>query len=184
MTSSTSNGSRRAAPSPLPRYLEERWFTLTQAIALPAFIALPIVMFTAGWLEVEVATVMASAGLVLFPVALFLSPYSVGFSHIHISDEGLALWWGQQKKLPARELGAAYVLSEPDACAAARQGRYRGIKIPMGRCSYWMGGGDGPAVFVEQERPDGRTVGWLLATREPEAVIEALAEVRDAQRDG
>lgn len=182
MTSSTSDGSP-AASAPQLLYLEERWFTLTQAIVMSAIISLPIIMFSASWVDVGVATVAASAGLILLPIVLFLSPYSVGFSHIHISEAGLALWWGQQRKLPARELGAAYVLEEADACAAARQGRHRGIKIPMGRCSYWMGGGDGPAVFVEQERPGKDIVGWLLATREPDAVIEAVAEARDRRRD-
>lgn len=165
-------------------YLEEHFLTLNQAIILSGFIGLPIVAVTAGWFPLDPLTIATFGGILLFIVLLFLSPLSVGFSHIRITREGLALWWNRQCKLPARELGAAYVLDEHEAGTAAARGNYRGIRIPTGRSSYLVGGREGPAVFVEQHRADGRTVGWLLATKEPEAVIEALAEVRDAQRDG
>ena len=174
MTSSTSD------PSAI--YLEERWFTFNQALVISVLVGVPIVMITARWVYSVVAVAAAFAGMVVVAIVLFLSPHSVGFSHIRITTQGLALWWGQQRKLPAAELGAAYVIEEHEAGAAAAAARYRGIKIPAGRCSYLVGGREGPAVFVEQHLPDGRTVGWLLATRDPEAVIEALAEVRDGQR--
>lgn len=166
-------------------YLEERWYTFNQALVIAILIGVPTVMISAGWFPGgEALTAGIFAGFVVFFVVLFLSPLSVGFSHIRITAAGLALWWNQQCKLPARELGAAYVLDEQEAGTAAARGNYRGIKIPTGRSSYLVGGREGPAVFVEQRRPDGTTVGWLLATREPQAVVEALGEVREAQAGG
>jgi hypothetical protein len=59
------------------------------------------------------------------------------------------------------------------------RGRFQNLKIPTGKSSYPVMGGAGTAVFVEQLRPDKPPIGWLLGTRNPDAVIAALKHLRD-----
>lgn len=120
--------------------------------------------------------------MLLAALILLVSPLAFTFGWLHISGAGLKLWPLGLSRLPVADLGDVEIIREDEAVVAARQGRWRGTRIPTGRSSYSRWGGDGPAVFVEQYRPGKDAVGWLLATREPEVVIDALTEVRDAHR--
>lgn len=157
--------------------------TATQVGFLLVILVVPAVMVANGSAFLEPGLVALVSGVFLLLLAIFISPLTVGFGHIRIDSKGLAVWWGGLMKVPANELGEAMVVPYHEVGPAARSGRYRGIKIPTGHSSCWVGGEYKPAVFVAQHRPDGQTVGWLLASREPEVVVEALREVRDRHRE-
>lgn len=143
----------------------------------------PIVMVVTQQVALDRGYVAIFGGLFAVMLAISISPLTVGFGHIRIDSKGLAVWWGGLMKVPAKQLGEVMVVPYHEVGRAARSGRYRGIKIPTGHSSCWVGGEYKPAVFVAQHRPDGQTVGWLLASREPEVVVEALREVRDRHRE-
>lgn len=182
MASSISDGGpSTGAPEPL--WVERRWLTGTQVAFLLAIVVVPAFMVSNGSVSFEPALLAVAAGLFLMMLAIFISPLTVGFGHLRVDDAGLAVWWGGLMKVPAKQLGEVMVVPYHEVGPAARSGRYRGIKIPTGHSSCWVGGEYKPAVFVAQHRPDGQTVGWLLASREPEVVVEALREVRDRHRE-
>lgn len=185
MTSSTSDdGTVDSAPTPA-LWIERRWFTGMQLVYLTVIVAVPAFLLrrdgvTGDDLRPAVAVF---GGFFLFMLAICVSPLTVGFGHIRIDQEGLAMWWGGLMKLPAEQIGDAVIVPPEEVGRAARRGLYREIKIPIGHSSCWGGGQSQPAVFVEQRRPNREPVGWLLATMEPEVVVEALVEVRDRQRE-
>lgn len=146
------------------------------AIVVPAlYVGLPLARTDPS----QILGVVRFFGVALLGVLLLLlSPLTFSFGRLRISAGGLRLFPFGLVRLPAAELGEAVIVPEDEATVAARHGRWHDTKIPTGRSSYSRWGGEGPAVFVAQERADGTTVGWLLATRDPAAVIEALAEVR------
>lgn len=186
MTSSTSDHGPQAADPEPPLWVERRWFTGMQAVLLTLIIVVPAFLLRrdgATGADLRLTAVVFGA-FFLFMLAICVSPLTVGFGHLRIDRKGLAVWWGGLMKVPIEQLGDAMIVPPEEVGPAARRGRYREIKIPVGHSSCWAGGQSEPAVFVEQHRPDGKTVGWLLATREPEVVVEALAEVRDGRRDG
>lgn len=169
------------------RYNERRglgfvgWLGVGVVVVPAIYVALPLVSTD----PVQLWGVARFFGIALLGIlGLLVSPLAFTFGCLHISEAGLKLFPLGLMRLPRTELGDLTIIPEEEAIAAARLGRWRGTRIPTGHSSYSRWGGDGPAVFVEQQRPDRETVGWLLATREPEAVIETLAEVRDVHRDG
>jgi len=164
--------------------LEKRWFTLMQVTFLSIMAVVPAVMVAGGWISFGPGLFAAFGGHLAWILVIFISPLTVGFGHIRIDRSGLALWWGGLMKAPAEQLGDAVIVPAHEVGTAVSRARYRGIKIPTGHSSCGVRGQSKPAVFLEQDRPGKATVGWLLATRDPEAVVEALSEVRDGRRDG
>lgn len=146
------------------------------AIVVPAvYIGAPLVRTNPA----ELWDVARFFGVALLGALLLLaSPLAFTFGRLRISTAGLWLFPLGLMRLPRSELGDAVIIPEAKAVLAARHGTWGDVRIPTGRSSYSRWGGEGPAVFVEQHRGDGKTVGWLLATREPEVVVEALGEVR------
>jgi hypothetical protein len=184
VTSSASEqrGASRSARAAGTLYVERRWLSGTQTVgfAVIGVIAAVMLLDTARRDPEKIpVTALVLLGFAALALVLSLSPLTDGFSHIRVDGSGLALWWGPLFRLPAAELGDAVVVPEREAGPAARRGRYRDVRIPLGRASYPNLGGAGRAVFVEQRRPGKGTIGWLLATRDPDAVVAALTRLRE-----
>lgn len=184
MTSSASDRTRppRASRTDDTLYVERRWLTRGQVFVFVLIGAIGAFMLIAGPTREPRdlrRLALVYAGLLALLFLISLTPLTDGFSHIRVSGSGLALWWGPLFRLPAAELGDAVVVPEREAGPAARRGRYRDVRIPLGRASYPNLGGAGPGVFVEQRRPGKPPIGWLLATRDPEAVVAALTRLRE-----
>lgn len=114
-------------------------------------------------------------------LGLFISPMSTGFDHIRITREGLALWTFGLFRLPVRELGDFCVVPEEEVSQLGPWDGYRGARFSFGRGTYPLKEKAGPAVFIEQRRPGKRPLAWMVATRNPDAVIEALRQLRQQQ---
>lgn len=186
MTSLTSRPGA-AEPSNLPQgalYRERRWFGATEAsifMGLGAVALFMVVSTARDEPEDLVAVALAVLALTALAVGILLMPGTYTCGHIRIDQSGLALWWPWRLRLPAAEIGDVVIVPEEEAGPAARAGRYAGVKIPTGRSSYSVWGGMGRAVFVEQRRAGKPARGWLVATRDPEGVVEALERVRDGR---
>jgi len=169
----------RSASVGLP-YVERRWATPLQATVLSALALFTVVALLHAVLSApdSLPAALYVAAMLVMALLIWTSPFTVGFGHIRVDEHGLSLWWGRLRRLPSEQIGPARIVAEAEAGTAASRGVYDGIPIKAGRSSYPIYGGDGPAVFVEQRRPGRKPIGWLLASRDPAAVVSALEAVR------
>ncbi len=162
-------------------YLEPRWLTGAGIWVLIAAVG-PGVIYLAFLTPEDPEdfrrVALAVVGLLILMLLLFVSPLTSEFRHIRIDQTGLTLWWARYFHLPADQIGEIEVVPEDQAMRATRRHRYRGLRIQFGRSTYAARGYEGPAVFVEQRRPGKEPVGWLLSTRDADAVVAALDAVR------
>ncbi len=125
------------------------------------------------------AALVVLAGLVVVYALVAWAPGSSEFKSVRVDRSGLTV--GRQF-LPAEEVGHAAVVSEAEASSAALRRRLLGTRIGSKNVSYAYFANSGPAVFVVQERAGLERPGWMIATRDPEGLLAALAELRRRSR--
>lgn len=163
-------------------YVEPRWLTGAGVWVLIAAVGpgvLYLTLFTPDDADDLLRVMLGYIGLLILMLLIFVSPLTTEFRHIRIDRSGLTLWWARYFHLPADQIGDIVLVPEDQAVRVARRHRYQDLRIQFGRCTYAARGYEGPAVFVEQRRPGKRSYGWLLSTRNPDAVVAALEAVRD-----
>jgi len=181
MTAASSPDRSTDPQKPDVLFRESHWLTWTEVWVFIAVLGPALGVLASGLWEDPEDVRRVALGLVGTTVLLGLiavSPLTTGFRHIHIDESGLTLWWARYFHLPADQIGDVIIVPEEEAGPAALRHRYGGLRIAFGRCTYAVRRNEGPAVLVEQHRPDGKIVGWLLSTRDPAALIAALETVR------
>lgn len=116
------------------------------------------------------------AGTVAVILALAAAPWGPEFKSITVDDRGLTVG---RRTLPAAAVGRTWHLEPTGAAGTVPRGRFEGMRITRSTFGFIATGDD--AVVVE-DRSRERPSAWLIATRDPEALIDALADLRREAR--
>lgn len=169
----------QAEETPEPLYWERRPLSVT---TIGVFAALAIAFPSGLFQAVREGTPLSSgllpalaAMVLLIGSAAFVSlgPFGVEFKHVRVDQRGL---WVGRRLIPVHEIGRFEALSAAEAKEATIRWRHDGIKI--GRGSYNPIGTDGAAVFVVRRRSGVRRPGMVVATKDPEAVMAAMKQLK------
>lgn len=117
-----------------------------------------------------------------FGLVLFGSVRAAGlvWDGARISVDGSGLRAGR-RRIPAAELGTARVVAPQQVEVAASTGRLGGRRVGLTRRIVPRAAV--PAVLVEQRGPDGPPRWWLIESRDPERLRDAIVSATRAVED-
>lgn len=119
------------------------------------------------------AVTVGLAALLAVGLAIGSSPWGPLFKHVRVNDEGLDVGpW----HLPASAIGRAWQVDTATARRRGARGTIEGLRLR--RSSFGIFTTDDAAVVVEDTSADAPS-GWLVATRHPDRLVAALAELRE-----
>lgn len=148
-------------------------------LALPlGMVVIFLVLEGVRWPD-DVSLLLGAAGMSAFFWFILAGPLGTELRHIVVDERGLRVG---RRLLPAGEIGDRRVVTAEEGAVALWAQHVDGHRLGRSTRSHNPRLHDGEsAVFVYQERPGLERPGWLVGTRDPDGLIEALDRVAPAR---